>query len=382
MLRRSPPSAERRAAGAARDRHPPMTLTAARRQSSTSRARLSSREDLVTMVCGAWLIVGLFLDGWAHNQDKPDSFFTPWHLVFYSGFVATAGWMWSRYKRHRGIPAGYGLGFAGVATFAFGGVLDMTWHQLFGVEVDLEALFSPSHLILFLGALLRISSPLRAAWSDTTPGNRAPTYGRFLPALLSITFVTATVSFFLMEFSPFLTDAATAEPYFEFAHDDGLMQGFGPYIGEKLQLQGFASILIATLVLLAPTLLLLRRWRPPAGSFTVLFGIVAILTSALEGFPFPETLLAAVLGGVAVDVLVHRLSPSASKSTLMTVVGGVVPLVMWFSYFGILALFYSVGWTVEFWSGIAVLSSLAGLGLAILMTLESPAQPVPATEPA
>jgi hypothetical protein len=36
----------------------------------------------------------------------------------------------------------------------------------------------------------------------------------------------------------------------------------------------------------------------------------------------------------------------------------------------VLATFYSVGWSVELWSGITVMSGLAGLGLATLMTLE------------
>ncbi len=48
------------------------------------------------------------------------------------------------------------------------------------------------------------------------------------------------------------------------------------------------------------------------------------------------------------------------------------PIVMWLTYFAALAVFYSVGWSVEFWSGITVMAGLAGLGLAILMTLEVP----------
>jgi hypothetical protein len=313
--------------------------------------RLSYREDVVTVAFSTWLILGLFLDGWAHNNAKPETFFTPWHGVFYSGFVVTAGWMWTRYERHRGVPAGYGLGFVGVVLFAVGGVADMIWHLVFGVEVNLEALLSPSHLVLFASGLLILSSPLRAAWSDPSPD--AP----FLPALLSITLVTATVSFFLMEFSPFLSDAATATRY-------------SGYLAREVELEGFASVLVATVVLVGPTLLLLRRWRPPAGSLTLLFTVVALLTSALEGFERPQTVLAAVAGGVAGDLLVRM--ETGSSSLRMRVVGFAVPLVMWLAYFAILAVFYSLGWSVEFWGGITVLSSLAGLALAVLMTLEPP----------
>jgi hypothetical protein len=40
----------------------------------------------------AWLVGGLFLDGWAHfHVAALETFFTPWHAVFYSGFLALAG---------------------------------------------------------------------------------------------------------------------------------------------------------------------------------------------------------------------------------------------------------------------------------------------------
>lgn len=98
------------------------------------------------MVFGQWLVVGLFVDGWAHNNDKPESFFTPWHGLLYSGFVATAAWMtWLvACGVRRGaavgdaVPLGYGPGLVGVAVFALGGVVDAVWHQVFGFEVDLE----------------------------------------------------------------------------------------------------------------------------------------------------------------------------------------------------------------------------------------------------
>ncbi len=67
-----------------------------------------------------------------------------------------------------------------------------------------------------------------------------------------------------------------------------------------------------------------------------------------------ETALAGVVAGVVADGLVQRLQRSASTSTVLRVVGFVVPVVLWSSYFGLLAMFYSVGWSVELWSGITV----------------------------
>src|SRR6266545_2443261 len=44
--------------------------------------------DYVTVLVSSWLLFGLGWDGWAHGQGLPDSFWTVWHLAFYSGFAA------------------------------------------------------------------------------------------------------------------------------------------------------------------------------------------------------------------------------------------------------------------------------------------------------
>ena len=340
--------------------------------------RLSRREDLLTVAFGAWLIGGLFVDGWAHNNDKPETFFTPWHLMFYSGFGATAAWICSRVWRHGAVPVGYGLGVAGVALFAAGGVGDLVWHSIFGIEVDLEALLSPSHTVLFVGALLFLTSPLRAAWSDPS-SRRAVSMHDFLPVLLSATLATATVLFFFMEFSPFLSNATTAEPY-RFVTEVLGREGLGGWMTEELQLEGFAAVLITTAILMTPTLLLLRRWLLPAGSLTVLFGSLCGLVSAIEGFDMGETAAAGLVAGVAGDVLVRRLRPSPARPGALRVVAAAVPTVLWLAYFGLLATFYSVGWSVELWAGITGMAALTGLGLTLLVA--PPAVPPEAEAPA
>ena len=329
------------------------------------RPRLSRPEELLTVAFGAWLIAGLFVDGWAHNNDKPETFFTPWHLMFYSGFGASAAWICSRVWRHRGIPAGYGLGVVGVALFAAGGVADLIWHSIFGIEVDLEALLSPSHTVLFVGALLFLTSPLRAAWSDPSNGRTATMHG-ILPALVSTVLATATVAFFFMEFAPFLSNAATAEPY-RFVTTVLGREGLGEWMTEELQLEGFASVLITTVILMTPTLLLLRRWLLPFGSLTMLFGTVTALTSAIEGFDMGETAAAGLVAGVAGDLLVRRLRPSPSRPGALRTVAALVPAVLWLAYFGLLAAFYSVGWSVELWAGITGTAALTGVGLTLLV---------------
>ena len=65
--------------------HPQPVLAAERPFSSL-------RFDWMVTISAIWFIFGLYLDGWAHNNiGGLESFFTPWHAVFYSGFaVVTA----------------------------------------------------------------------------------------------------------------------------------------------------------------------------------------------------------------------------------------------------------------------------------------------------
>ena len=51
---------------------------------------------------------------------------------------------------------------------------------------------------------------------------------------------------------------------------------------------------------------------------------------------------------------------------------------MWLAYFALLATFRSVGWSVELWAGVTVMSGIVGFGLALLAT-PPPIPPVVAT---
>ena len=310
------------------------------------RPRLSRREDLLTVTYGSWLVGGLFLDGWAHNNTAVETFFTPWHFVLYSGFAVTAVWIFSRVGRHRAVPAGYGLGVVGVVFFAIGGVGDLIWHTIFGVEVNLAALISPSHTTLFVSGLLFLTCPLRAAWSDPQSRRRS-TFAQLGPALASLTLATATVAFFFQEFSPFLSNAATTAP-------------------ASSELEGLAGVLITTAILLVPALLLLRRWAVPFGTFTVLFGVVCAMMSPIKGFDLGWTALAGLFAGLAADMLVRRLQPSPARPGAVRVFAVTVTVVMWLAYYGLLAAVYTLGWSVELWGGSTAMAALTALGLTLL----------------
>ena len=63
-----------------------------------------------------------------------------------------------------------------------GAVGDMVWHIVFGFEVSVEALLSPTHLLLALGGTLIVTGPVRAAWQRTRSGG----WSSLLPALIAL----------------------------------------------------------------------------------------------------------------------------------------------------------------------------------------------------
>lgn len=324
----------------------------------TGRVRLSWGAELTTVLLGTWLLVGLFVDGWAHNNlSTLETFFTPWHALFYSGFVASAGWMVWQVDRaqktgRRGldvIPLGFGVGLVGAVVFAVGGVGDMLWHQIFGIETSVDALFSPTHLLLFVGIALILSTPLRAAWSDPSEP-AAPGYRRLLPVLLSVTLVTALVAFMFQFWTASIEEASRV-----------------PQADYYPMMQGIAGILSLSLMLTAPLLLLARRWVLPRGAATTLFTIVSLLVAALMAFSSPVQLVALVVAGVAVDLVLAWLRPSAADRPRYWTAGLLIPLVTWSVFFALLALDGGTGWLLEMWTGSIMWAGLLGAALAVLV---------------
>jgi hypothetical protein len=101
------------------------------------------RFDWIVVLLSTWWVGGVFLDGWAHNHlPFLETIFTPWHAVLYSGFLVTGLFLvgvvvknhFQGYPWLRSLPPGYQTSLWGVCIFAIGGVFDLTWHLLFGIE--------------------------------------------------------------------------------------------------------------------------------------------------------------------------------------------------------------------------------------------------------
>jgi hypothetical protein len=161
----------------------------------TQYAPSSLRLDGWVAVLSSIFIAGVFLDGWAHNNiaELIDTFFTPYHGALYGGFFLVAGLLTFTLVRNvvqgytwgYALPQGYQLALTGVLIFLVAGVGDLLWHEIFGFEADVEALLSPTHLLLATGAALFVTAPLRAAWQRPSQGRES--WRALWPALVALT---------------------------------------------------------------------------------------------------------------------------------------------------------------------------------------------------
>lgn len=309
-----------------------------------------------------WLVAGLHLDGWAHaHRPGLESFFTPWHGALYSGFFALAALVaagaWSRWRAGLALDE-LRLSLVGMGIFFAGGVGDLLWHTFLGIEVNIEALLSPTHMLLATGMFLLVSGPLRAAWRRCVGGRPG------LPALVSASLLLALLAFFTQFLQPGGRPWPLAgnQPTVRLFSTLGATPDFpvfpgGVPSGEIAIILGMGGMLVATTLAVLLATLLARRFALPFGALTLVLGLAAILLGLMR-----DTLWLApawIVGGLAADLALRAREP--------TIMAFVLPLALWSSYMGILALAGGVWWSAHAWVGAIAVCTLAGglLGLAL-----------------
>lgn len=303
------------------------------------------RHDVAGTVFSLWIVLGLFLDGWAHNAGKPEDFWTPWHAVLYSGFAAAVLWFAaerSRRRRRGEGPDDDPLVLLGFAAFAVAGVGDAVWHSIFGVEEDIAALLSPTHLALMLGGIVLISAPLRRL-EDTTVEEG---WRRSYPTVAAVTLTTAVVAFFLQFASPF-----------HILHSAERYAASGTEADHVL---GVVGILLTNALLVAAVGWAAARRPLPIGAGTAVVGGIALLVAGLGGFDRIELVAAAVVGGLAFDLALRR--GMHLPAALL-----VLAAVLWPAWFGIYHLRWGLGWPAEYGPGTVAFALLTAGGVGLLV---------------
>ncbi|HLE96937.1 MAG TPA: hypothetical protein VI997_06150 [Candidatus Thermoplasmatota archaeon] len=333
--------------------------------------------DRLLALASLSLVGGLYLDGWAHaHRPGLESFFTPWHAVLYSGFGACAAVLaWAAW-RARGVPDGRGASYAGAAVFVVGGVGDLLWHVAFGVEVSVEALVSPTHLLLATGMVLIVSSPLAAALHRRAPRE---SWTSIAPALLCAALVLGLLTFFTQLAHP----GARPWPHVGNRPPSGLVMlapGWPvlPSIADGLLAEdvaksyGLAAVLLQTLLLLAIVLPLARRVDVPPGGFTLVLGLDGLLVALMrDHMGWAVAMLAA---GVAADAFFRKVRPAGSRARL-AVFATLVPVGLWTFWLVALAAAGGVWWSVHMWAGTVAASGLLGWGAAVVFSSASSDEP-------
>ncbi|MBV8982207.1 MAG: hypothetical protein JO086_14990 [Acidimicrobiia bacterium] len=306
------------------------------------------RQAAAMVVFGAWMITGLFLDGWSHVHHRPETFFTPWHGVLYSGFLAGVLWfaLDGRSARAEEGLVGGRLTAIGLVVFAGAAAGDFVWHSVFGIERNIAALLSPTHLLLMTGGALLVTAPVRDAWARRSP--RKSTWREFWPVAGSLVLTVALVLFFLQYLSPFRALVVQQSPSRFFANAT-----------ETAEIRTIASVLITTVVLLGAVLFIRRRWDPPPGTFTVLFAVPAVAMSGLDDFHRLPLALCAIVGGLVADLL-----GEADVGPRWLGIGAAAAT--WLPYFLVFKFDYDLPWTVHLWIGTVFLAALTALGLSLL----------------
>jgi len=158
--------------------------------------------------------------------------------------------------------------------------------------------------------------------------------------------------------------------------DIGLTQGLRGY-GDNLFPYHYytvawtlGALVISTLVLLGPTLLMLRRWRVPAPTFTLVYLLFGLLSCIMTSYRDPWMLIPLVIAGATVDLLQTRLAPGPGQRLTLggiRLIGPLTALALWASYFVVLAVHLGIGWKTPTWFGAIVIAVMSGFGVAFLV---------------
>lgn len=336
---------------------------------AASRRNPTRAQNAAMAAAAVWIVVAVYLDGRAHVQELPESFFTWWHALLYSGFVAALAVLVviivagrtpgrSLLSSLACPPNGYRGAVAGAVVFGLGGLADMLWHTVFGVEQQIDALLSPSHLLLFVGGVLLFSGPVLSGRVCADEGGSWPG-----SAVVAVAAITAVVAFATSYLSAFTTDA----PLRVIARfPEGTPEH---YAAEAPAVIGVASYLVTSLIIVMPLVYLLWSGRRvPVGTITGLVTSLAVLAALTFDFTRPAPVVAVFLGAAVAEVgFALTLSLGVTPRTGLVALAGALPVLVWSAQLAALQITEGLGWSAEFIAGTVVLCALVAAGVVVLV---------------
>ena len=294
-----------------------------------------------------WLISGISLDAWAHGHIRLESFWTPWHAVLYSGLFATAfvlpGAM--AINRLKGlswretIPAGYEISVLGIIGSFIGGVGDLTWHLLFGIEQNLDAALSPTHIALMLFFGFVLVGPFHALYVSRT---------RTSPVLLLLSFTL------LLLYWQIITGEAS--PYTDFFLTNA------PKADGARQTLAVLSYIVQGGFLASLTMYLLRRWKPFFGFFFIALALSTATLATME-----SNFLIVCIAGLLIDCAYLLVKPSLASIERFRLFVASVPGIWLLTYTVVVSVIYGTVWSTHLLVGSIVVTCIISWLLSGLM---------------
>ncbi|MBV8147897.1 MAG: hypothetical protein JO092_02260 [Candidatus Eremiobacteraeota bacterium] len=329
--------------------------------------------DYAVAACSFWIASGFFLDAWAHGHVPIESFFTPYHGVFYSGMLAMVlvlgGFALRNHARGYGwrdcIPRSYRLALLGIPIFVLAGIGDMLWHALLGIEEGVDALLSPTHQALGLGIFFLASGPIRSVLDhrDTSRTLLAqfPLGLGLATWLVLVHFGTAYA------FDPGAGRTNAPPPIAPFTRDYLIALSIGYY---KVSL-GVLVVIFQATVMTGFALWLVSRIRPQAGIFTIFY----VLGNAPAAAAFTNqtpllavTIAQSLITGVVADAFVARWDPNPARATLFRWFAVIVPMTYIGAYLVATAAADRIWWDWNVALGAWIWAGVCGFALSLLAT--------------
>lgn len=316
---------------------------------SPQKIKYAQRFDMIYCALCLWILSGALCDTYAHIHQAVDSFFTPWHAVYYTGFLALVSftgvvlfgnrYLLARKKQNNKfslqLPIGYEFVLLAFSMFALFGVGDAIWHSFFGFETNLDALMSPTHLGLFISSLVLFYAPIKALKSRNFVDKKL-TWQQALPAILSL---MAMLTFFklytgygdLYENAQYLTTTVNGN--------------------DLLSVPFQVSITTVVLILLA------RDWKLPFGSYAILFAIPTCLALATRDYGVPlatniSLSITLLLIGIVLDVVI------TSNIAITIIAASSLQYGVFFAICFITMGSHNIAWTIHIWAGLVVAAGL------------------------
>lgn len=335
-----------------------------------TRPEATYRQNLLLGIFSIWLMIGLFIDGWAHvnrTAQANETFATPWHFNVYAALIALNGWVFLVSLRNLrtarsvvgAIPQGWGWSAIGSLVYAISTAVDIAWHAAFGVEADLDQLSSPPHIGLFLGGILFTTTGLRVYAPSQI--QRVISWKDHLPLLLSVISFSSLILFFFGPYNGYRSSYKLYNP-------DGQEQA------EQILAIGNTYIVVA--ITIATPLYLLRRYRHGFAVSQFVAMVTAPLVLGTLSFVIPRDVdpqyylvassaVPALLAGFLAQSL--RRSDGTLSATAFRVVAAVLAGGLTGTMFTAMAVLVGFGWSIETFLGPIFWSALLGLALSFLI---------------